>query len=99
MVLKADAYGHGLVPMAKAATRAGADVLGVCTNLEARSIREVGIETRIMRLRAALPGEYEQALELGVEEVLAGVEEAEFLNRLGRRRAGGVRAQSSAVSW
>lgn len=41
-VVKADAYGHGLVPVAKAARSAGADWLGVALLREAVELREAG---------------------------------------------------------
>lgn len=41
-VVKADGYGHGLVPVARAAREAGADWLGVATLDEALALREAG---------------------------------------------------------
>jgi alanine racemase len=41
-VVKADAYGHGLVPVAKAALNAGASWLGVALVEEAHSLRAAG---------------------------------------------------------
>jgi len=41
-VVKADAYGHGLVPLAKAARAAGADWLGVALLSEAVELRQAG---------------------------------------------------------
>ena len=42
-VVKADGYGHGLVPSALAAVRGGADMLGVTVIEEALALREAGI--------------------------------------------------------
>ena len=42
-VVKADAYGHGLVPSARAALEGGATWIGVATLDEARAIRAAGI--------------------------------------------------------
>ncbi len=39
VVLKANAYGHGLTPLVPVAVAAGADYLGICTNPEAADIR------------------------------------------------------------
>ena len=47
-VVKADAYGHGLVPCAKAASEAGADYLGTALLEEAFTIREAGIKTPLL---------------------------------------------------
>ena len=47
-VVKADAYGHGLVPVAQAAVSAGADYLGVALLEEAVALREAGITAPIL---------------------------------------------------
>jgi alanine racemase len=47
-VVKADAYGHGLVPVAKTAISAGATWLGVALVEEARALRSAGITTPIL---------------------------------------------------
>ena len=47
-VVKADAYGHGLVPVAKAAISAGASWLGVALVEEAHSLRAAGITSPIL---------------------------------------------------
>lgn len=46
-VVKADAYGHGMVPIARALAAAGADGLCVATFDEAVALRSAGIETRL----------------------------------------------------
>ena len=47
-VVKADAYGHGLVPVAKAALDAGATSLGVALLEEAITLRQAGITAPIL---------------------------------------------------
>ncbi|GAA6526268.1 alanine racemase [Intrasporangium sp. DVR] len=47
-VVKADAYGHGLLPVARAAVRAGADWLGVAQLAEACALRDAGVTTRLL---------------------------------------------------
>jgi len=47
-VVKADAYGHGLVPVAKAALDAGASMLGVALLEEAITLRTAGITAPIL---------------------------------------------------
>ena len=47
-VVKADAYGHGLIPVAKAAIKAGASMLGVALLEEAIALRESGITEPIL---------------------------------------------------
>jgi alanine racemase len=47
-VVKADAYGHGLVPVAQAALAAGASALGVALLEEAIALRKAGITAPIL---------------------------------------------------
>jgi alanine racemase len=49
-VVKADAYGHGAVPVAQAAVRAGATWLGVATPEEALALRAAGIDAPVLIL-------------------------------------------------
>ncbi|WP_238007577.1 alanine racemase [Dactylosporangium sp. AC04546] len=47
-VVKADAYGHGMLPVARAALQAGADWLGVATLDEAITLRDAGITAPVL---------------------------------------------------
>src|SRR2546429_2369053 len=47
-VVKADGYGHGMVPVARAALAAGATWLGVCTLEEALALRAAGITAPVL---------------------------------------------------
>ncbi len=49
-VVKADAYGHGAVPVAKRLEQMGAPYFAVATILEGVELREAGIETPILIL-------------------------------------------------
>jgi alanine racemase len=55
-VVKADGYGHGLVPAARAALAGGADWLGVAFLEEALALRRAGIVTPVLSWLAT-PGE------------------------------------------
>lgn len=48
VVVKADGYGHGAVPVARAALDVGATWLGVCTVTEALALRDAGLTTPIL---------------------------------------------------
>ena len=54
-VVKADAYGHGAVPIARALAAAGADGLSVAAMDEALELREAGIDLPIRVLYAIPP--------------------------------------------
>lgn len=56
VVVKADAYGHGLLEVARAAREAGATWLGVATLAEARRLRAAGDAGRLL-CWLALPGQ------------------------------------------
>jgi alanine racemase len=66
-VVKADGYGHGMVPTAKAALEAGATWLGACTVPEALALRAAGITAPVFAWLIA-PG---QGL---VDPVAAGID-------------------------
>ena len=61
-VVKANAYGHGLVPVARACVAAGAKRLCVATLDEGLSLRKAGISQAIYPLSALLPEEAEDCL-------------------------------------
>lgn len=50
VVVKADAYGHGDVPVAEAVVEAGADLLAVAITEEGVRLREAGVEAPILLL-------------------------------------------------
>src|SRR5580698_961072 len=80
VVMKANAYGHGLAALAPVAFEAGADMLGICTNPEAETIRNLGLQIPLLRLRMALEAEMEESVhELDIEEQVGSVEAAAFL--------------------
>src|SRR5512139_1068780 len=54
-VVKADAYGHGAAPVARAALGAGATWLGVAVPEEAAALRAAGIASRILVLGPIAP--------------------------------------------
>lgn len=71
-VVKADAYGHGMVACAQAALAAGARWLAVATAEEARVLAEaslLGPGTRLLCLGALSPEELDVALGAGAEVV------------------------------
>ena len=55
VVVKADGYGHGMVPVARAAREAGAEWIGAATPAEALALREAGDAGRLLCWLAA-PG-------------------------------------------
>ena len=66
-VVKADAYGHGLVPAASAFLEGGAGLLGVHAMHEARALRAAGIAAPVVLLGPATAAECREAAALGVQ--------------------------------
>jgi alanine racemase len=61
-VVKADGYGHGAVPAARAALAGGATWLAVATAAEAAALREAGLDGPLLVLGALGPEELDVAL-------------------------------------
>ncbi|WP_419918646.1 alanine racemase [Candidatus Poriferisocius sp.] len=62
-VVKADAYGHGIIPVARTAVEAGAHLLAVALVDEGRRIREAGIEAPVLLLSEPRPSEFTEVVE------------------------------------
>lgn len=62
-VIKADAYGHGLVPVGRTLERAGAEWLAVSLIEEGIRLRDAGIKSPILVLGAALESGYSQVID------------------------------------
>ncbi|GAA1356728.1 alanine racemase [Streptomyces beijiangensis] len=72
-VVKADAYGHGMVPCAAAARQAGAEWLGTATPEEALALRAAGIGGRILCWLWTPGGPWRQAVEADVDVSVSGL--------------------------
>jgi len=66
-VVKADGYGHGLVPAARAALAGGADALGVTVLEEALALRAAGVTAPVLSWQHAPGEDYAAALAADVE--------------------------------
>ena len=84
-VVKADAYGHGAVPVARALEQArrggqaGADALGVAAVEEGVELRQAGLRAPIVLLTGFFPGEERALIEF---DITAGITEFGQLERL-----------------
>jgi alanine racemase len=65
-VVKANGYGHGAVPVARAALDAGATWLGVALVEEGIELRDAGVTARILVLTEFPPGSEQEALKAGL---------------------------------
>lgn len=89
-VVKADGYGHGAAPVARAALAAGAGMLGVATLPEARGLRAAGIDAPLVAWLWA-PGE--EVREVVAQRVQIGVSSVEQLGIVEAAASAGAPAQ------
>ena len=80
-VVKADAYGHGMVPVAKRLLACGATALAVATVDEALTLRDSGITSPVLVLGGTPESAFEEAVRQGVS---LAVYDAETLKALSR---------------
>ena len=73
-VVKADAYGHGLVPISKAAIEAGADWLGTALLEEALTLRKNGIKTPIIAWLTPCGEDFKSAIDLAIDLSISSIE-------------------------
>ncbi len=69
-VVKADGYGHGAVPVARAAVSAGAEWLAVALVEEGMTLREAGIDQPILLLSEPRPREMVQVAEYSLRPAI-----------------------------
>lgn len=84
-VVKANAYGHGMIEVAKALSKAGARWFGVATAGEAESLLKNKIKGKILILNGVFPGEEGFIIEHNLRGVLFDREGVERMNEAGKR--------------
>jgi alanine racemase len=88
-VVKANAYGHGAVAVARTLVAAGIDRLAVATVDEARRLREAGIDAPLLLLWAIGPDEAAEVVALDLEPIVYDARTIAWLeSTAGRRRIG-----------
>ncbi|MBP7495523.1 MAG: alanine racemase [Spirochaetales bacterium] len=83
--VKADAYGHGAVALARAAERAGIDFLGIACPEEGVELREAGIRIPLLLYGLCLPGEIDRLIDLDISAVVADSEGIDLFARSAAR--------------
>lgn len=79
-IVKADAYGHGVVPVATRLDREGVDGFGVALAEEALELREAGITAPILVLNGAYGSAHADVLEAGLTPVVYDLGQVEAFN-------------------
>ncbi|MGY0506015.1 alanine racemase [Luteimonas sp. e5] len=85
-VLKANAYGVGIEHVMPKIIEAGISHVAIASNEEARMVRDSGFRGKVMRVRAATLPEIAAAIPHDVEELVGGLEQAQGIARMRRRR-------------
>ena len=83
-VVKADAYGHGSVPVSRALADAGARHFAVATAEEAITLREAAIAGSILVLGGLEPGSERDAVAHGLQPLIGTVDELRRWDAAGR---------------
>jgi alanine racemase len=86
LVAKADAYGHGLIPVARFAAQHGVDWIAVATVQEGIALRDAGLECPIVVLSPILPLEAEQAVFYQLRVLVERLETAEAMSQAALRQ-------------
>jgi alanine racemase len=83
-VVKGDGYGHGAVPVARAALSGGATWLGVCTLTEALELRTAGITSPVLAWLISPGAPLHQAVEADVDLNAASLSQFDEVVAAGR---------------
>lgn len=89
-VVKADAYGHGAVPVARRLADAGAAMFAVALAEEGHELRSAGIEAPILLLGVLAPGQLAAALDARLTPSIFDRAGLERLDAAGRERGARV---------
>ena len=80
-VIKANAYGHGLLPVARALTEAGSDLLAVASVVEAVALRQAGVSGKILVLGQLLPEEAPLVAQYKLTQAIGDLGAAKAISR------------------
>ena len=84
-VVKDNAYGHGLIPVARNLSQAGCEEFGVAFTSEGVQLRSAGMRQPILLLGSTLPAEFPCALQHRLTITLSSLTEARELVRTATR--------------
>ncbi|MFE2594885.1 alanine racemase [Streptomyces sp. NPDC059396] len=95
-VVKSDAYGHGMLPVARAALAAGATWLGTATPHEALALRTAGIRSRVLCWLWTPGDPWREAIEADLDMSVSGMWALRELTAAAREAARPARIQLKA---
>jgi alanine racemase len=98
-VVKADAYGHGAAPVARAALEGGADSLAVVTVEEAAELRDAGLGAPLLVFTDLPPDDLRRAAALNLEVTAHSPESARRIAGLRRRPPVHLKVNTGMNRW
>ncbi len=81
-VVKSDAYGHGMIPVARELAACGASFFAVSKHWEAMELRAAGIDLPVLVLVGVEPSEMEEAVRSGIRPAVFRVDHARLLSEI-----------------
>ncbi len=85
-VIKADAYGHGAIPVAKALDKIGVDIYGIAIIEEGIKLREAGIDKPLLIFGYTPEEQYKELLQYDITQTVFQYHSAEALSREAKRQ-------------
>lgn len=83
VVLKANAYGHGLIPIAKTTAKSGADYLGVSTIDDGLKLRKARLKIPILVFGCSEPDLIEKAIEKDLTLTVFDLDTLKLISKIG----------------
>ena len=80
-MVKANAYGHGIIECSRIAQEEGIDFLGIAFASEGAAIREAGITLPMILMTPPEPEELDAIIEHDIETILCSMESLTILNQ------------------
>jgi len=85
VVVKADAYGHGILEISKRLVDSGVDYLGVATTDEAILLRKSGFKSPVLIMASVFPNEIEVSIKKNITLTVADQKHASSIDRYAER--------------
>lgn len=90
-ILKGDAYGHDLSQVTPVMLKNNVQCIGVASNQEMQTVRDLGFKGRLMRVRNATEQEMRQAMEYDAEELIGNLDMAKRLDAIAAQQGKNLR--------
>lgn len=86
VVMKGDAYGNGISVLMPQVIAEGIENVAVTSNDEARDVRSSGYRGKILRIRIATEGEIREGIDLGIEELVGSLAQAQLISDIAEEK-------------